>query len=157
MVTYNKAQICKNGHVITSYDENFTSDSYCTICGAQIITNCLECGKPIHGSERDEYSGMFEYLCPNYCHFCGQAYPWTKSAIEATAELIKMEQNITDEEKENCITTLSDIVQETPRTTLAVTRAKIIASKSGKFVADGIRQFAIDFGCELAKKMFGLE
>ncbi len=157
MVTYHNAQICKNGHVIAYYDKYFTSDNHCSICGSQIIENCLECGKPIHGSEYNELSYLFEYVRPNYCYFCGKAYPWTKSAIEATAELIKVEQNITDEEKENTISDLSNIVCETPRTALAVTRAKVIASKSGKFVADGIRQFAIDFGCELAKKMFGLD
>lgn len=157
MIKYNNAQICQNGHVIASYNDSFTSDKFCSICGAQIINTCLECGKPIHGIEDSEYSYLFKYIRPNYCYSCGKAYPWTKSAIEATAQLIKMEQAITDEEKEECITDLSDIVCETPRTSLAVTRAKIIASKSGKFVADGIRQFAIDFGCEFAKKMFGLD
>lgn len=157
MVTYNNAQICESGHVITQYDNYFTSDINCSICGLKIIDKCLECGKPIHGIEHSDISYMFEYIRPNYCYFCGKPYPWTKSAIESAAELIKMEQNITNEEKENCITTLPDIICETPRTSLAVARAKIIASKSGKFIADGIRQFVIDFGCEMAKKMLGLD
>lgn len=162
MQNFYNAQICLKGHIIANCDDDFVEQNFCEECSSKIISSCPECGKPIHGKKvvaiSIEAAGRApKYELPKYCHNCSAAYPWTKSAIEAVAELIRMEQDITNGEKENCITTLPDIICETPYTTLAVTRAKAIASNSGKFIADGIRQFALDFGCELAKKMFGLE
>lgn len=51
---------------------------------------------------------------------------------------------------------LPDIISETPKTQIAVVRFKKALAKVGSFTADGLRQFVIDFGCELAKQQLGL-
>ncbi len=156
MREYDKAQICANGHYIATTAKGFVSDKYCSICGAAIHDKCLNCGAPFRGMETIN-GGRCLPMKPNaFCYNCGKPYPWTKAAIETVSELIKMEQGIDEDEKEKAISELPDVINESPRTTLAVARLQILTSKCGKFVADGIRQFAIDFGCELAKKMFGL-
>ena len=58
--------------------------------------------------------------------------------------------------QEKLIASLPDIVTETPKTNLAIVRFKRVLAPAGKFTADSLRQFAIDFGCELAKNQLGL-
>lgn len=156
MMDFFGAQICEGGDIIASIDEFFVNDKFCSKCGAPILTECPECGATLHGDKNTEYC-CEEYELPKYCYSCGKPYPWTKAAIETVSELIKMENEIDEEEKELAIISLPDVINESPKTTLATVRLQTLASKSGKFIADGIRQFAIDFGCELAKKMFGLD
>lgn len=38
-------------------------DKYCSICGAELIDTCPECGKPI----TNPYA--------HFCKFCGKSYP----------------------------------------------------------------------------------
>ena len=49
-----------------------------------------------------------------------------------------------------------NIMVETPKTTLAATRIKKALLTAGHFTADALRQFVIDFGCELAIKSINL-
>lgn len=74
----------------------------------------------------------------------------------AASGLIYEEENIPDDLKDRTVETLRDIISETPNTTLAATRLKKCLISSGTFVAEGLRQFVIDFGCELAKRTLGL-
>ena len=67
------------------------------------------------------------------------------------------EENTLDKSQQNAlIEVLPDIMTETPKTNLAVVRVKKCLSSAGKFTVEALRQFAIDFGCELAKKSLGL-
>lgn len=59
-------------------------------------------------------------------------------------------------EQKDLIDLLPDAMAETPRTNLAAARIKKAMSTAGSFLADGLRQFAIDFGCELLKKQLEL-
>lgn len=47
---YRTAQICKNGHVITS-NTNYTAhlSNFCPECKAETISACPECNTPIRG------------------------------------------------------------------------------------------------------------
>lgn len=57
------------------------SQNYCLKCGGEILTQCKECGSNIH----TEYTGPpnpAEEHIPDYCHSCGEPYPWT-ATIEA--------------------------------------------------------------------------
>lgn len=100
--------------------------------------------------------GTPKYERPAYCKKCGKPYPWTAAAIEATAELIEEEIELDELQREKLISSLPDIVAETPKTSVAVARTQKALLAAGKFTAEGIRQFAIDFGCEFAKKQLGL-
>lgn len=58
--------------------------------------------------------------------------------------------------KNSLVESLPNIVVETPATSLAAIRIKKFLASAGKFTADAVRQFVIDFGCELAKKSLDL-
>jgi len=157
---YHLAQVCENGHMINDNADTCPEQNkpFCPHCGSKTITNCPSCGAKLQG----EYE--VEGLCflggttkpSSYCYNCGQPYPWTKTALLAAADLISEEEALSDEQKQLIVDSLSDIISETPKTNLAVIRLKKCLITVGKFTAEGLRQFVIDFGCELAKKTFGL-
>ena len=76
--------------------------------------------------------------------------------MEAIQELIWEDDDLFDDEKDRLCKSLPDIVAETPKTTLAVSRVKKSAMRGASILKDALIQFAIDFGCELAKKQLGL-
>jgi len=131
---------------------------FCTKCGAETITDCPKCGEKIRG--RYEETGIIvvgdKYNPPSYCHNCGSPYPWTKSAIDTAKALILEDELLSDMEKEKLTESIPDIVVETPKTQLAVSRFKKVLLKVGNFTAEGLRQFIIDFGCEIALKSLGI-
>lgn len=157
---YHTAQICMNGHLITDNADSSPSlkQSYCTLCGAETIMSCPECNASIHGWY--EISGIIlgveESKVPYYCHNCGKPYPWTIAALKNAELLIQEEENFTGEQVNSLVESLPHIISETPRTNLASIRIKKALIAASKFTADGLRQFTIDFGCELAKKSLGL-
>lgn len=156
---YDVAQICLNGHCITGAARTCPSDrqNFCDKCGAATIMECPEC----HADIRGEYQadGLFNFAAfpvPAYCSNCGKPYPWTKSAMEAVAELIQEDEDMQEAAKEALVASLPDVIAETPRTNLAATRVRKALLAAGRFTADGLRQFAIDFGCELVKQQLNL-
>ena len=161
MIKYRTAQICQNGHMITSSIESCPElkQIFCSKCGAKTITACPSCNAPLFGDMYDTDGSAIYGFCAtvkSYCHNCGKAYPWTESVIQSTTLLIQEEDELTEQLKNATIQSLPDIVTETPATNLAVIRIKKCLASAGKFTADGIRQFVIDFGCELAEKSLGL-
>ena len=149
MENYEVAQICLNGHCINSNANSFASfnSAFCPICGAETTMSCSKCKAPIRG----KYPGIEKYVVPNYCHNCGKPYPWTESAIQAAAELLTLDDNLSIEETQILVDALPDLLSETPKTQLAVAKFKKFLSASGRFTVDGVRQFAIDFGCAYVK------
>lgn len=51
MSRYYSAQICLNGHTISSYGNG--DEKYCSSCGSEIISNCPNCNSHIRGKEID--------------------------------------------------------------------------------------------------------
>ena len=148
--------ICLNGHTLIS-DTHITQVEYCEQCGSQMIDKCPECNFSI---KEWDFNGVVlypsHYNRAAYCKHCGKPYPWTKAAIEATIELVEEEEELDSILKEKLISSLPDIISDTPRTQIAVVRFKKGLLSVGKFTADALRQFVIDFGCELSKKQLGL-
>lgn len=157
-MTYDVALICKNGHLINSYYRKYPEDNsaFCPQCGASTVHECPHCQKEIKGRNTGECSYIFDYHIPAYCEFCGHPYPWTESALQNAKSLIFEEEELSESLKNSVIESLPDIITETPGTNLAVVRIKRCLASAGKFTADAVRQFVIDFGCELAKKSLGL-
>lgn len=154
-MTHYPAFICEKGHVIESLSDS-CADKYCTVCGARVISKCPNCGAILRGKSRDAYGYLEAYTAPAYCKDCGKPYPWTKIAIEATVLMLKEETGLADDERQKLIDVLPDVIAETPRTPLAATRIRKAISSAGRFVAEGIRQFVIDCGCEFLKKQLDL-
>lgn len=69
--------------------------------------------------------------------------------------MIREDNELSEIERKNLEESLPDIISETPKTKLASIRIKKALLTAGEFTADALRQFVIDFGCELAKKSLG--
>ena len=65
------------------------------------------------------------------------------------------ESEMDDAAQEKLIESLPDMLAETPRTQLAAVRYKKAAALGG-FLAEGLRDFAVTFGCEAFLKWVGL-
>jgi hypothetical protein len=156
MSNYDTAQICLNGHLLTESVEEYPSEqSYCSKCGSKSITKCPNCNAQLHGYGR--YLGIIKPTeVTAYCYNCGKPYPWTESALESANLIIQEAENFSVEDKAALVESLPDIVSETPRTNLAIARTQRFLKAVGGLTADMIRQFVIDFGCELAKKQIGI-
>lgn len=70
--------------------------------------------------------------------------------------MIQEDSILSELERNSLQQSLPDIIAETPKTKVASIRIKKALLTVGEFTADALRQFVIDFGCELAKKSLGL-
>lgn len=156
---YQTAQICLNGHCITSTYENDPLDRqpFCDQCGAKTIIECPSCHAKIRGSytygDNSTFFGGLGYKVPAFCSQCGAPFPWTQTALDVAAALINEEDELSSNDREALVEVLPAIINQTPKTSLAAVRFKKALSAAGEFTKDGLRQFAIDFGCELFKKL----
>jgi hypothetical protein len=87
MEEYDAAQICLNGHVITTKAKsspNLKSDC-CTDCGAETIMHCPKCKTEIKGdyicSNFNKQMGNLYYCAPHFCDSCGEPFPWFNSKL----------------------------------------------------------------------------
>ncbi len=150
---YTVGQVCLNGHPITGDASSEFAQGYCSKCGSPTICKCQHCGKPIHGDHHEEGVLFCPPYAPDaYCYNCGEPYPWTEKAINSVAACIYEDEALSQELAGKLVESLPDIASETPASNLAVLRFNKALSAVGKFTADSIRQFVIDFGCEFAKR-----
>lgn len=164
MSSYDIAQICHNGHIITStYRSNSASHrDYCSKCGAPTITACPDCNTIIPGDYEGDWEncelGEVMTNVPAYCHGCGKPYPWTKSALESAALMINDDENLNPSEKQQFCESLPDLLVEspTPKTKLAVSRFKKFMAKSAEYTVNGIRDIFVDVASETIKKSLEL-
>ena len=155
MGQYDTAQICLNGHVITSMggsSPEFRKD-YCDECGEKTIMSCPDCNNPIKGYYDDQdIFGGFHYDRPKFCDSCGHPYPWTTQQTNAAKELVDFTDNLTKEEKEDLKKSIDDIIKDNANTTVAQVKLKKYASKAGTEVAKGIKDILIGIVSETVKK-----
>lgn len=157
---YDVAEICRNGHVITDMAGRFPAHrkKFCPDCGAATITACESCDSPIQGDYHVPgvvgFGGNRE--APAFCHECGQTYPWTDGRISAAKEMALEAEGLNVEERELLAASIDDIVRETPRTDLAVSRFKRLLAKAGHGTANALHKAAVDIASEAAKKSLGL-
>lgn len=152
------AKICLNGHVSIE-STPISGEQFCEKCGAKMISKCPSCDAPI---KEWSYNGVVvigtpKFEKPLYCRSCGNPYPWTESALEAISLMIQEDEELSELEQEKLQESLPDIITETPKTNLASVRIKKALLSAGSFTAEAIRQFVIDFGCELAIRSLGLD
>lgn len=99
------------------------------------------------------FLGTSHYRAPAFCHNCGRAYPWTDSKIEVAKELIALAEKLGDAEKAALTADLPDLVRDTPRTQVAATRFKKLATKVGGGITSALRDIVVDVASEAAKKI----
>jgi hypothetical protein len=128
---YDVAQICLNGHIVNdSYTQLPQHNSpYCGKCGEPTINQCPSCHKDIRGAIWTEIGSSFDRA--SYCLNCGKPYPWTDRASKAAKELAQ-EQGLEPTDKEMLVESINDIMSDSPRTALGVTRFKKIMRKIGR-------------------------
>ncbi len=150
------AQICVNGHMITSSLETSPelSARFCDRCGAETISECPQCRASIRGYFHvDGVVSLNETRVRAFCHECGNPYPWTEAKLSAAREMADELDELSEEEKEQLKGTLDDLVRDTPRTEVAATRFKKLMAKVGKGAAKAMRDIVVDILSETAKKL----
>ncbi len=161
--TVTTAQYCENGDLITlDIREPHSTENFCSICGAKTITCCPHCGKPIVGQVittvyndylGTSYKNASSKPRPSYCSSCGRTFPWVDAAINKVRSAIGNDDNLSDSHKEALSEILPDVISVSAKTPIAAERIKSTLALAGKFAADALRQFVIDFGSELAVKI----
>lgn len=131
MGTYRTAQVCKNGHVITSNIHNSAHlSNFCPECRAETITSCPNCNTPIRGEY--DVPGVISfstYTPPKYCHHCGYPFPWTEEKIYSISKLLDMQDQLTEEEKKHFMSYLPVIFSETPQSEVSALQLKLLFNK----------------------------
>ncbi|MCX8167307.1 MAG: DUF2321 domain-containing protein [Candidatus Micrarchaeota archaeon] len=158
---YRVAQICLNGHLITSSADIHPQhqEKYCSKCGEKTITECPECKTPIRGKYEVEGVISFndDYKVPSYCYNCGKPYPWTESALESAKSLINEDENLTTDEKQQFVNALPDLIVEspTPKTQVSVIKFKKFIIKVAAPTGQALKDIIVDIASETIKKSLG--
>lgn len=157
---YDVAEICRNGHVITTMAATYPEfrKKFCPDCGAGTITACESCGAEIQGTYHvpGVIGATSKRSAPSFCHGCGQAHPWTEARIEAAKEIALEAEGLNDKERELLAASIDDIVRDSPRTELAAGRFKRLLAKAGQATRDGLYRVAVDVASAAAKESLGL-
>lgn len=155
MGSYDTAQLCLNGHLITDRASNIQlRQDFCEKCGAKTIMECQNCNSKIRG----DYSvpGVISigatYERPSNCYNCGIAYPWTKAIIEDANQLINAATNVSEEEQEKAKESFVDLLKETPRVEVALIQFKSFIQKAGSGISSAFREITVDVLSEAIKK-----
>lgn len=89
-----------------------------------------------------------------YCYECGELYPWTERQIEAVAEEIKLEMELTEQQQKEAIAILPDLVREATTTRANARKLKKILGFIGKTAAATLIEQILVFSCSAAKAVF---
>jgi hypothetical protein len=152
---YDTAQICLNGHHITSTAHSSPEfcKQRCPKCGEKTITNCPACEEIIQGF--CHIPGVIHTSSgetPSFCHACGKPYPWTLSRLQAAQSLADEMDSLTDAEKITLKSTLDDLIRDTPQSAVAVVRFKKLAAKGSSQVGQAFRDILVDIVSETVRK-----
>ena len=152
---YRTAQICKNGHVITS-NTNYTAhlSNFCPECRAETITFCPNCNAPIRGQyDVPGVIGVSTYIPPKYCHHCGHPFPWTKSTLNSISELLDMQDQLTEDEKQHFMSYLPIIFDETPQAEVTALKLRLLFNKLPSEIGSLAKNVITDVISESIKKI----
>ena len=154
---FNVGQACLNGHAVTSNADGELASDYCPHCGERTITQCPDCSENIRGYYVVPGVASFsEWEPPNHCHACGKPYPWTERKAEALREAIEELDELSNAEKERLAKAIPDIIADTPKSNVAITRFKKAASKVGGLGSKMLWEMLKTVATEAVKKsMFG--
>ncbi len=149
-------QVCLNGHVITNVASAYPerTKKFCEECGAATITACPKCEVEMHGY--DVAANLLSKPAPSYCRNCGSAFPWRQALIDAAVELANESESRDEAGLETFKQSLSELGKDSPRTELAIVRAKHFISKAGSTVGPALAKMVLELGTDAVKKHFKL-
>jgi len=153
---YETAQVCLNGHIITdTYDRSIElRKEFCPKCGAPTIFQCPSCNKEIQGDyvvPGIVVIGSGPGKPPAYCFSCGKPFPWTNSSLEA-AKLLILEVEELSDQKEKLADSLPDLVSDSPRTPVAISRWKKAFDRVGPQIGGMLKEVLVDVVSESVRK-----
>lgn len=153
MASYRNATICINGHVLSTSDSN--TQAKCSKCGNEAISSCGNCGTAIRGSliYPSNYIGFYNFNFPNYCHNCGEPYPWTSLILDNVIELMALEDDVDDNVKEIIKNSIPGLLVDSPKTPLSVAKYQKNIGKFSDPIKNGLYQILIDVVSESVKKI----
>jgi hypothetical protein len=127
---------------------------FCGECGSPTLAACLRCDHAIPGAVHlpTEFISPRQFEIPNFCSQCGHGFPWTAERLEAAQAFARELDGLSAEEREALAQSMADLVSDTPRTPLAVTRLKKAVQKVTKPVGDVLYKLAVDIASEAAAK-----
>ncbi len=155
MGTYRVAEVCPNGHVVTSAADQYPEhrEKFCSKCGEETLTKCPACQAPIRGIyETSRFGGYFGYDRPAHCHNCGSAFPWTERRLSGAVEYLEAGTDLSADEIQQFRTDLVELTKDSPKTQVASLRFKNVMGKVGTTVACGGRDIFVFVVSETAKK-----
>ena len=147
---YDTAQICLNGHVITSSAGSFPQfrQEFCDRCGEATLMNCPKCNKPIRGTVPSSIVDGDPYEAPSFCCNCGSPFPWTQRKQQAAIDLFNEESEDEQERKKTFQESVEQITKDTPQAQVASKRLKRFWARSEK----KLRQRFVTFSLTLQVK-----
>ena len=89
---------------------------------------------------------------PAYCHSCGNAYPWTQTALKSAKELVEELDQLDQDEKDKLNGSIGELVRDSLQSQVAAVRFKKLIEKVGGTAADAIRRIVMDLASEAIKK-----
>ena len=157
--THDVALVCENGHVINESSQDYPqfNTKHCKECGAKTIAACPSCSTSIPGHYRSSGVTTFRRMpTPAFCHECGEPYPWTKTALEAAEELVRFNEKLTADEKDDLVAAVKEATRDTPKGKVAVEKIKRYGAKLGTEAFKTLREILTDIASEYTKKTLGL-
>ena len=89
---------------------------------------------------------------PTFCSGCGKSLPWTVQAREATYELAEQQDNLSTADRELLKKSFDDLIRDTPQTTVATQRVKLLFAKAGKPTLEALRSILVNIVTETVKE-----
>jgi len=150
------AQVCLNGHVINTRARDFPdhNEARCSRCGESTITSCPACKAPIRGG----YPGIVsmhdddERSLAKFCPGCGEPYPWTTRRLATVKETLAALKELNAAQRKAAMTSVRDLIVETPRTELATAQFGTLISRLGKASSELIRAVLVDVVADQVKR-----
>ncbi len=141
--TYDTALICLSGHIVNEAVRRHPEDSreFCARCGLKTISQCPQCKIEIPGVFDDGWGsshGLWE--APRHCTGCGKPFPWTAETVRCAVELSVDPGGLGEQEAEQLRESLVDLIQDGPRTPLAIERVKRAMAKVGVKAAGAVER-----------------
>ena len=120
-------------------------------CGKETIIQCDSCEAPLRGKLIG--SMKFRNSPPKpYCYDCGKPYPWTREAIKVAQDLAKENTELDEKDRRILSESIPEILNDSPRTKLAISRFKKIMTKVGKATYVELKDALIEYASRTTQK-----
>ena len=93
------------------------------------------------------------YKAPAYCYNCGKPFPWTESKLNSISELLDMQDQLTEDEKQYFMSHLPIIFTETPQSEVTALKLRLLINKLPSEIGSLTKNVITDVISESIKKI----